>query len=368
MKKGLLLSIVASTVLFAGGDIAPVQPVAEAPAAACNDFYGHIGAGVIYNKTTVPASEVVTYGVAAVLGVTKEIFSGLTVNAELQGSITKGYNVTTSTSTAVVNRANLTQLNLGYTFCNTAIKVGRFAVDMGLSPLFFTDTNYFGMKDVTVDGVMVANTDLPDTVVYGAYAYRAAVHGVSTTSAQIGLGGGAANKSGVAILGFQNKSFADTTITAVGYYGIDSKDYQVAGDVSTKWCDTDISVGGAYQNIGAVTSYVAGAIVTEHFNSFDLTLAGTYGDMAYAKYTWKTLQAAGTGANSWAFGAKLSTDLCGYKLAAWGKYRQDKSYEAGASVGKTISGIAFSTDVRYRHWNATGDNQTRVRAKAVYKF
>jgi hypothetical protein len=363
MKKGLLLSLVASTVLFAGGDIAPVEPVAEAPAAACNDFYGHVGAGVVYQKTTAPASEVVSYGVAAVLGVSKEIFSGLTVGAELQGSITKGYNVTTSTSTATFNRANLTQLNLGYTFCNTAIRVGRFSVDMGLSPLVFTDTNYFGMKDVTFDGAMIANTDIPDTVVYGAYIYRAAVHGLSTVSANP-MG----SADGVAVVGFQNKSFADTTITGVGYYAITPGDYMVAGDVSSKWCDTDISVGGAYQNIGGVTAYVAGAILTQHFNSFDLTLAGTYGDMAYAKYTWKTLQAAGTGANSWAAGAKLSTNLAGYKLAAWGKYRQDASYEAGASVGKTISGIAFSTDVRYRHWNATGDNQTRVRAKAVYKF
>jgi len=49
MKKGLLLSIVASTVLFAGGDIAPVQPVAEAPAAACNDFYGAAVAGIVYD-------------------------------------------------------------------------------------------------------------------------------------------------------------------------------------------------------------------------------------------------------------------------------------------------------------------------------
>ena len=363
MKKGLLLSLVASTVLFAGGDIAPVEPVAEAPAAACNDFYGHVGAGVIYTKNTAPASETVTYGVAAVLGVTKEVFSGLTVGAELQGSVTKGYDVAASASTPLVNRANLTQLNLGYTWCNTAFKVGRFAVDMGLSPLIFTDTNYFGMKDVTFDGAMIANTDIPDTVVYGAYIYRAAVHGISTTEANP-MG----SKDGVAVVGFQNKSFADTAITAVGYYAITPGDYMVAGDVATKWCDTDISVGGAYQNIGGATAYVAGAAITQHFSSFDLMVAGTYGDMAYAKYTWKTLQATGTGANSWAIGAKLSTDWCGYKFAAWGKYRQDKSYEAGASVGTTVSGIALSTDVRYRHFEVSGNNQTRVRAKAVYKF
>ncbi len=31
MKKTLLLSVVASTMIMAGGDIAPVEPVVEAP-------------------------------------------------------------------------------------------------------------------------------------------------------------------------------------------------------------------------------------------------------------------------------------------------------------------------------------------------
>jgi len=366
MKKGLLLSIVASTVLFAGGDIAPVQPVAEAPAAACNDFYGHVGAFVQYDKSTAPAAESVTYGVGAVLGVNKEIFSGLTVGAELQGSVTKGYNITTSTSTATVNRANLTQLNLGYTFCNTAIKVGRFAVNMGLSPLVFTDTNYLGMKTQTFDGVMVANTDIPDTVVYGAYIYRAAVHGVSTTSANP-MG----SVDGAAVLGFQNKSFADTTITGVGYYAVTSGDYAAAGTIDKKWCDTDISVGGAYENVGGATAYLVGGYVTQHFDATSLTLAATYQSAAatyvnnMGKYTWKTWQANSA---SWAIGAAVRKDWCGYKLGAKAKYRKDKSYEIDASIGKTFSGIAFATDVRYRHNTATGSDDTRVRAKAVYKF
>ena len=49
MKKGLLLSVVASTMIFAGGDIAPVEPAAPAPAADCSDFYGAVGA---YYQTT----------------------------------------------------------------------------------------------------------------------------------------------------------------------------------------------------------------------------------------------------------------------------------------------------------------------------
>jgi len=367
MKKGLMLSLAASAVLFAGGDIAPVEPVAEAPAAACDDFYGHTGAGVIYVKDDVAGTETVTYGVAAVLGVQKEVFAGLTASAELQGSVTKTYDVIAGTSAAKVERANLTQLNLGYTWCNTAFKVGRFAVDMGLSPLVFTDTNYFGMKDITFDGVMVANTDIPDTVVYGAYVHRVAVHGTSTTKAFP-----MNSVDGAAVVGFQNKSFADTTITGTAYYAITSGDYALAGSVDKKWCDTDISLGAAYENVGGATAYLVGGYVTQHFGSVDATLAATYQNAAatyvnnFAKYTWKTWQP--NAADSWGIGGKLSTDWCGYKLAAWGKYNSLENYEAGASIGKTVSGIALSADVRYRYFKAADAAQTRVRAKAVYKF
>jgi len=182
MKKGLLLSIVASTVLFAGGDIAPVQPVAEAPAAASNDFYGQVAVGVsaTMNDANVTGNDsnatVVKFGAAAVLGVNKEIFSGLTLNAEVQGATLETYrkvgDANGTRTPGFVEQGGLTQLNLGYSFGNTAIKVGRFAVDQGLSPLLYTDTNYFGLKDKTVEGAIIANTDIADTVLWAAYAHN----------------------------------------------------------------------------------------------------------------------------------------------------------------------------------------------------
>jgi hypothetical protein len=50
MKKTLLLSVVASTMIMAGGDIAPVEPVVEAPAveAAGWEFGGN---AVVYYQT-----------------------------------------------------------------------------------------------------------------------------------------------------------------------------------------------------------------------------------------------------------------------------------------------------------------------------
>ena len=48
MKKILLLSVVASTMIMAGGDIAPVEPVVEAPIAEAWNFDGDM---VAYTQT-----------------------------------------------------------------------------------------------------------------------------------------------------------------------------------------------------------------------------------------------------------------------------------------------------------------------------
>jgi hypothetical protein len=349
MKKGLLLSLVASTVLFAGGDIAPVEPVAEAPAAACDDFYGAAGTGIIFNRSAAGVNTY-TYGVAAVLGVTKELFSGVSITAEVQGgAFTDDAGVHTEVG-------GLTQLSLGYSFCNTAVKVGRFAVPGSLSPLVATGTDYFGMKKDTWEGVMVANTDIADTTIWGAYLYNNVHFGTTST----GLIATARTKVNTVAGGFRNTSFADTVITVAAYYGIDTKVYNVAASIDHKWCDTDLSVGGAYAKGG---NYVAGGYATQHFGSVDATLAATYSNaaMKYAKYTDLTNgTVAGT---TWAVGGKLSTQLSGYKFSVAGDYQSTKTWEASVGVAKAFSGINFAVDYRYNSGKAH-----RVRAKAVYKF
>ncbi len=362
MKKGLLLSIVASTVLFAGGDIAPVEPVAEAPAAACNDFYGHAGVG-------------------AILGVSKEIFSGLTVNAEVQGAAGEVYDVNTEETTSLRNRANLTQLNLGYSFANTAIKVGRFTLDMALSPLVFTDTDSLGLKIDSYDGVMFANTDIPDTVVYGAYVYRQASHVDADRYRDRTIGTiekyPMGSEDGVVALGFQSKALANTTISGIGYYAITSDDYALAGSVKHKFGDTTVVLGGAYEDVNDVTAYLVGGYVTQHFGAFDATLAATYqdGDVDggkatyvnnYGDLTWKTYQANENG--TWAVGAKLSTTVSGFNVWATVGYNENKDYQLQAGINKTVKGINLSTDIRYRYEDATDLAYTRVRARAIYKF
>jgi hypothetical protein len=377
MKKGLLLSIVASTVLFAGGDIAPVEPVAEAPAAACNDFYGHVAAGVIANISTTDDNKTntsVQYGVAAVLGVNKEIFSGVTLNAEVQGATLETYTKAgdaNGTRSGFAEQGGLTQFNLGYSFANTAIKVGRFAVPKNLSPLSYTDTNYFGLKDHTYEGVLVANTDLADTTVWGAYLHNT-----------VSFGAGAATRArlGVIAAGLVNKSFADTTITAAGYYDLNGTGNQAftwmaAASVDHSFGDTAVSLGGSYtawDNKDVNGSYLIGAYVKQSFDMFDATLAATYqndGQAGYSKYTDITNPVAGN--KAWGLGLKLGADVVGGKLSLGASYSKndDNNSKAVATVGysKTVRGIALGVDYKYTKMKDM-DPTHRVRAKAVYKF
>ncbi|MEJ2497365.1 MAG: hypothetical protein P8Y43_07835, partial [Sulfurovaceae bacterium] len=50
MKKALLLSVIASTMIMAGGDIAPVEPVVEVEAPAPSGWT-FTGQGVVYYQT-----------------------------------------------------------------------------------------------------------------------------------------------------------------------------------------------------------------------------------------------------------------------------------------------------------------------------
>jgi|GEM_PF-4000349 len=50
MKKALLLSVVASSMIMAGGDIAPVEPVVETPAPVVSGWE-FSGTGVVYYQT-----------------------------------------------------------------------------------------------------------------------------------------------------------------------------------------------------------------------------------------------------------------------------------------------------------------------------
>jgi hypothetical protein len=324
MKKGLLLSLVASTVLFAGGDIAPVEPVADAPAAACNDFYGEVGA---YDTYTVGTGN--AFGITSVLGATKDLFGGLSMGVELQGAI----GVPTIGTPIDGTAGNISQLYLAYSIGNTALKVGRFAIPKDLSPLHNSDATR-GLK-TTYDGAMFANTDLADTTVYGGYIFRAVNFGGATAAADL------------AVLGFQNKSLADTTITVVGTYGVKSGSYDVAAKVDTVISgDLKAGFGADYAKGGA---YNINAYVSKTFSGVDAKLAAKY-------------------ASSGAYEASLELKTALFDGTACAKvtYASTSTITGKVGYSQKISGI--DVGVGYELTKAGATMTHAISAKAVYKF
>ena len=337
MKKGLLLSIVASTVLFAGGDIAPVQPVAEAPAAACNDFYGAAVVGVVSSPLTAAGTDI---AVGAVLGVSKELFGGLVVNAEAQGAVA----VNAAAFGTFTEIGALTTLNVAYSFGNTAVLAGRWSSNAG------SNKDYFGLKKTAHNGIRLVNTDIADTTIALSYSHYKTT-GMNTAAAATAL-----EKSINAEI--TNKSFADTTITLGGDYELIGKTYDVYGNIATKLGAVDLSVGAKYFS---TTNYVVGATVAGDLDALHIVLGASRskGAAAWSKYTDFT----GVDATA-AIGAKVSTKISGIGLWVGGDYQvAAKTWEAGVGASKTISGISYAVDYRR---NSAGAN--RVRAKAVYKF
>ena len=424
MKKGLLLSIVASTVIFAGGDIAPVEPAAAAPAADCSDFYGSVGAyyqsqawdtGDIFSTDTFSGTAgvkapVTNFSVTAVVGVEKTLFSGIGFGAEVAGWSSLGWpdvtnNVTNRAGTSTEG-GELSQLYLTASFGNTAIKIGRFALPVALSPYAWSDRTG-GVLDVTYEGALVANTDLADTTIYGVYA-KNMTNGTTRTAT-------GADSIGLFALGFVNKSIANTTVTAVGYYvpdatiiaGTDQAVYSGFLTVASKFGDYGVkamvaAVGGdsansiySFNALGDTTFGVEGEI-SGNFGMFDAKLAASYVNDGSFKLNPVTGYSAlatdkaeafevyvGAGGVSHAvtgvtldLGVKAGPGKLYGSLGYWDfdtTAAADRDNTVGARVGYKFKVAGISTKVEYRYRDRTANNGTeterhRVRIEAQYKF
>jgi len=425
MKKGLLLSVVASTMIFAGGDIAPVEPAAPAPVADCDDFYGNVGAYYqsVDGDVDVDVTDKDLFGklnanfdVTATIGVEKELFSGVSVGAEVSGWSVISRNIAEHHRVAgapdpTANKYDggaLTQMYLGLSLGNTAAKVGRFALPGSLSPLMRTGTTA-GVKMKTFDGVLLANTDVADTTIYGAYVYAITDSGSNITT-KLGLRG---DEAGAFALGFQNKSIENTTITAVGYYapellGADQDAVAGAINVNTKLGSFDIDAQGTY--VTGATSTTAAGVTTDYDAAitaglklgYDFGVASVWGAVSYANNGMSNpyTLAGGTGSligdaidhdfsrESIAYGGGVTAPFWIGTLYAGGSmidYEDaatpvvgdlDKTVHLKAGYLFNVAGVDMKAEYRQSidtKFTGTGTDtvdvtDARVRLEAVYKF
>ena len=296
MKKALLLSVVASTMIMAGGDIAPVEPVVEAPVVAEASGWDFSGQAVAYYQTS--AAEGTFDGMTwdngdlfdednsignlglQLRAVNKDVAYGIGAGFELSaltefpfGTHGHGY---AQTANGMNSAGWMSQAYLTYGFGNTSIKVGRQELPKALSPFAFSEG--WNVFKNTFDAALVVNTDITDTTL--VYAF---VRGSNSSKTQMrkfrdinALGHYA--EDGVHMLTAQNKSVENLTLTGTWYYAPD----MVAGeDVNILWADAkykagDYSValqGGQISSDAVDDTTAYGAKIGGNFGDFDASIA-----------------------------------------------------------------------------------------------
>jgi len=252
MKKTLLLSVVASSMIMAGGDIAPVEPVVETPVVEASgwDFSGQ---AVAYYQTRDKGAANDLFEEAAskanvgiqLRAINSDLFYGIGAGVEVSALGTMWLEhgeLDVVTDTMQKPNANelkggwVSQAYLTYGFGNTAIKLGRQELPKALSPFAFSEG--WNVFKNTFDAALVVNTDIADTTLVGAYVDSANKHTNMGNFAEVN------GDNGIFMLTAQNKSIEGLTLTGTWYYAsefaADSKN--VDQDANIIWADAKFNV------------------------------------------------------------------------------------------------------------------------------
>ena len=305
MKKTLLLSVVASTMIMAGGDIAPVEPVVVEEVSAW-EFNGQM---IAYTQTrdnftstgnvpnTIFGSSSDLFGgneTSGLLGLQlgvkhSDLYGGLGFGAELT-ALGNGYNNGYSNSNFGLQEGQaITQLYLSYGFnsIDTSIKVGRQHLPKSLSPFAYTE-GWQAIKN-SFEAALVVNSSLPDTTAVYAYVTKSnrSVNDINVFN-QINP-----SNDGVHMVTLQNKSIDSLTLTGTWYYApnyisaltipapVLGLPYTLGGDVNILW--GDIAYAGEYFGAAVQGGQISpddlhnttawGAKITGNVSMFDLLAA-----------------------------------------------------------------------------------------------
>jgi hypothetical protein len=282
MKKTLLLSVVASTMIMAG---APVEPV-EAPVAAASawDFSGQ---GVVYYQTVSDkaATPVQTAGhttdgdmfsqenSSATVGLqlnatNSDLFAGIGAGFQVSGLGTLGLDedvvsAVMQTGAGSLNSGAWTKGYLTYGTGNTSIKIGRQELPKALSPFAYSEG--WNVFKNTFGAALVVNTDVTDTTLVGAYVMNANYNLSDFNDI---------NEDGVYMLTAQNKSFEDVTLTGTWYY---APDMLVTDDINVLWADAKANVAGLNVALQGGTVLGADDVGGEDTTAFGAKVGGSFG-------------------------------------------------------------------------------------------
>jgi len=284
MKKTLLLSVVASTMIMAGGDIAPVEPVVEAPVET--SAWEFSGQAVAYYQTTDALGQGDLFtgnDTFSALGVqlratNSDIFAGIGAGVEVSAigqddGFSNQFGLNT-VGNAQSQSAGLTQgyLTYGMDSINTSVKIGRQTLPKSLSPFAFSEG--WQIFKNTFDAALVVNSSLPNTTLVYAYvtASNRSVGNIGTFE-NIGNPAGIDAVDDVHMLTIQNKSISDLTLTGSFYY---APSMNVVGDTTVWWLDAKYNAG-SFTIAGQGGSIMPDAAGFKDTTAFGAKVAGNFG-------------------------------------------------------------------------------------------
>ena len=256
MKRALLLSVVASVAVMAGGDIVPAPVVEESTwefGGTAKVYYqtmDHenfvLGNGPVvgndndfFDKRSSAANagiqlRVSNTDVIAGFGFGAEVTALSTLNLVRYGVVTAsmqsaGLNGLAHDADDALSSAWVSQAYLTYGLGNTSFKVGRQELPKSLSPFAFSEG--WNVFKNTFEAALIVNTDITDTTLVGAFVNRAnGVLSYAGSIVAITAGTGAnhmagdfadwrdVGENGTYMLTAQNKSIAGLTATGSFYY------------------------------------------------------------------------------------------------------------------------------------------------------
>jgi hypothetical protein len=291
MKKTLLLSVVASTMIMAGGDIAPVEPVAEAPAVV-ESGWDFSGQAVVYYQTNDIKEDLFSQESAKadfglqLRAVNKDVFGGVGFGGEVSGLSTLNLedwlvdNVMQGVGNGDLDDMTdggwISQLYMTYTAGNTTFKLGRQELPKALSPFAFSEG--WNVFKNTFDAALIVNTDISNTTLVGAWVYGGNRNGIGA-GANMSDFNEFNDDNGIFMLTAQNKSFDGVTLTGTWYY---AAELAADEDANILWGDAQFALGGVNLGLQAGTwmcdafaddSVAFGAKAGYDFGTFNASLA-----------------------------------------------------------------------------------------------
>ncbi len=298
MKKTLLLSVVASTMIMAGGDIVPVEPVIEPVVETSGwDFSGQ---AVLYYQTADAAGTLDLFeqnSAKANAGIklratNKDLAYGIGAGVEVNGLGTLGLQEDAVLTPMQGSNGWISQAYLTYAFGNTSMKFGRQELPKALSPFAYSEG--WNVFKNSFDAALLVNSDIADTTLVGAVVFKANSSVAPTAFNAINSEDGKGSTSNallgtddpVFMLTAQNKSIDGLTLTGSFYYTADME-LATTEDLMIGWADAQFKIsdyavavqGGTIMSDALADDALAyGAKASANFGMFGAMVAFTSTD------------------------------------------------------------------------------------------